>query len=391
MKRILAFLLALSLALTACTATSENNPCTDSLGCVTIGSSEPVTIAVALTLSGPNAPYGIDALRGVELAIADHEDIFNHPIELIQEDDLCTAEGGQAAAERLAQNPNVVGVIGGATCSDATEKAAVVLSEAGMVLISPSSTAASLTSTSEHEPGFLRTIYNDQSQAKMVADFAFNALGARTMATIHDSTAYSDGLQQEACQLFEQRGGTCVEQLHIATGGPYTTAVQQIAKLSPDVLYIPLYAEDAMNISSEIIKVGLLRTAVIGSDGLLSSDFAARAKSAEGMYISGPSTLDLDPDFKEKYRARYGEEPIAVYAAQAYDAAMMLFSAIEASVKTTGSDMLIPRKALREALFTTKDYQGLSGVLTCSPLGDCAPPNIVIYQLDTRRFRVIYP
>lgn len=390
MKKMFAFMLALSLLLAACGSTDMSNACVDPLGCVTVGNEEPVVIAVALTLSGPNAPYGIDALRGVEMAIADRGDILNHPIELVQEDELCTPEGGQAAAERLAQNPKVIGVIG-ATCSGATEKAAKVLSDAGMVLISPSSTAAALTSQSAHQMGFLRTIYNDQSQAQLIAQFAFEALGARTMATIHDGSAYSDGLQKEACLSFTQRGGQCVSQMKIISGSDPSPVVVQIARLNPDTLYIPLYIADAMNITSEMNGAGMVNTSIIGSDGLLSSDFAKKARNADGMYISGPTTVDPDPDFVKKYEARYGEKPIAVFATQAYDAAMMLFDAIETSVKTTGRDILIGRTTLRAALYATNDYHGLSGILTCSPLGDCAPPNIVIYQLDNRNFRVIYP
>lgn len=391
MKRIFAILLFFSITLTACGGGGgAEAPCIDPLGCVTVGNSEPVVIAVALTLSGPNAPYGVDALRGVELAIAARGDIYNHPIELVQEDELCTAEGGKAAAERILQNPKILGVIG-ATCSGATKEAAKVLSDGGLVLISPSSTAAALTSPSEHQAGFLRTIYNDQSQAQLVAKFAFEGLGARTMSTIHDGSAYSDGLQAEACRLFEQLGGRCEAQAQISADTTVAEAVKSIAKSKPEAVYIPLYTADAMEAVTEMLSIGMTNTAFIGSDGLLNSEFANKARNAEGMYISGPSTLDIDPAFLDAYRERYGEEPIAVFAAQAYDAAMMLFDAIEASAKTTGRDILFGRANIRAALYATSNYKGLSGVLTCSPLGDCAPPNIIIYQLDAFRFVPIYP
>lgn len=390
MKKLFAIMLAVSLLLAACGSTDMSNACVDPLGCVIVGNEEPVVIAVALTLSGPNAPYGIDALRGVEMAIADRGTILNHPIELVQEDELCTPEGGQAAAERLAQNPKVIGVIG-ATCSGATEKAAKVLSDAGMVLISPSSTAAVLTSEATHQEGFLRTIHNDLSQAKMVVEFAFEALDARSMATIHDGSAYSNGLQQQACLSFVQRGGECVAQKQITSGENVRAVMEEIAALEPEVLYIPVYTEDAMNILKELPISGLGNTAIIGSDGLLSTDIATKAQNADGIYVSGPSTIELDESFLQKYEEAYNEKPIAVFAAQAYDAAMILFDAIEVSVKTTGRDILIGRTALRAALYATVDYQGLSGTLTCSLLGDCAPPNIVMYQLLNGEFEVIYP
>lgn len=389
MKRAALFALTMSLLLSACLQPFE---CSDPLTCVTIGSGEPVTIAVALTLSGPDAPYGIDALRGVELAIADRGGkLLNHPIELIQEDDQCSAEGGQAAAERLAQNSRVLGVIG-ATCSSASTTAAKILTEAGMVLISPSSTAASLTAEETHQAGFLRTIQNDKSQAKTVAEFAYRALGVRSMAAIHDGTPYSEELQEEACRVFQALGGKCAAVYLLQSGTNPIGALEHIRLFQPEALYYPVYTMDGVAITRQAASAGLEDAALISSDGLLSSDFLAQTgEFAEGMYLSGPSTLKIDPSFYEKYEARYGEKPIAVYAAQAYDAAMMLFAAIEKVVKTTGRDIYVQRENLRAALYATRDFHGLSGVLTCNPLGDCAMPNVVIYQVRGGEFVPIYP
>ena len=157
MKQFLLVVLTASLLLTACGGAYT---CMDPLGCVPVKDDGKITIAVALTLSGADAPYGIDALRGVEIAIADYGKVLNHDVELIQEDDQCSAVGGQTAATHLAANPAVIGVIG-TTCSSAAVPASKILTDAGLVMISPSSTAASLTSTQSHQAGFLRTIYID--------------------------------------------------------------------------------------------------------------------------------------------------------------------------------------------------------------------------------------
>jgi branched-chain amino acid transport system substrate-binding protein len=157
-------------------------------------------------------------------------------------------------------------------------------------------------------------------------------------------------------------------------------------------LYYPVYTIDGVAVTRQSAEVGLVNTALISSDGLLSTDFVTQTKGfSEGMYISGPSVLKIDSSFYQKYEARYGEKPIAVYAAQAYDAAMMLFDAIENAAKTTSGSLTIPRQALRDALYATKDFKGLSGTLTCSSLGDCAAPNVVIYQVRGLYFDPIYP
>ena len=39
------------------------------------------------------------------------------------------------------------------------------------------------------------------------------------------------------------------------------------------------------------------------------------------------------------------------------------------------------KKALRDAVFATKDYAGLTGTLSCTPTGDCGAPVIAVYQI----------
>ena len=179
----------------------------------------------------------------------------------------------------------------GTACSSASEPASKILSDAGIVLISPASTAPSLTDPATHQAGFLRTIYNDKVQGQSVAQFVFNVLGARTMVTLHDGTPYPQQLQEAACQSFEQLGGQCLQQIQITSGQDMLSVLQGIAGSKPDVLYYPDYAVDGANITKEAKASGLSNVTLISSDGLLSPDFIKQTGSfSEGMYLSGPDT-----------------------------------------------------------------------------------------------------
>ncbi len=382
----------LGLSLTGCVR--KPYTCVDPEGCINVGNAANVKIASLLTMSGPDSVYGIDAVRGVEIAIADKKQVFGHPIELVKADDLCTEEGGAKGATELATQADLAGVIG-TTCSSATVPAAEILTKAHMLLISPSSTAPSLTDPATHQANFLRSIYNDQAQGKAVAEFAFNVLGTRRMVTVHDGTAYPKQLQQAACDDFEQLGGTCILQFDLNSGQDLLGALQGVASQNPDVVYFPLYTDDGVALMKALPQAGYFDPALISSDGLLSSDFIQKAgNGTEGMYLSGPADVKESADFTQKYKSRYGEDPIASYHLQAYDAAMMLFAAIEkVAVPTSSGDnsISIPRQALREALFATHGMQGLSGPINCSPTGDCAQPNIEIFQVVNQEFKAIYP
>jgi branched-chain amino acid transport system substrate-binding protein len=54
------------------------------------------------------------------------------------------------------------------------------------------------------------------------------------------------------------------------------------------------------------------------------------------------------------------------------------------AVKGSDGTLYIPKKALRDAIFATKDFQGITGVLSCSPTGDCGAPLIAMYQITAR-------
>ncbi len=395
MKRILlglGLIILASSSLTACVR--KPYTCTDPMGCISVGNAANIKVGTLLTMSGPDSVYGIDAVRGVELAIADKRQVFGHSVELVKADDLCTEAGGQKGATDLAADLQIAGVIG-TTCSSAAIPAAAILTAAHLTLISPSSTAPSLTDPAVHQAGFLRSIYNDKAQGKAVADFAFNVLGNRRMVTVHDGSAYPKQLQQAACDAFKQLGGDCILQFDLSAGQDLLTGLRGVASQTPDVIYFPVYTDDGVALMKALPQAGFSDPALISSDGLLSADFLAKAGGGtEGMYLSGPAEAKESTAFTQKYKAHYGEAPIASYHLQGYDAAMMLFSAIEkVAVPSSSGDngISIPRQALREALFATRDVNGLSGPLNCSSTGDCAQPNIDIFQVVDAQFKAIYP
>ena len=69
----------------------------------------------------------------------------------------------------------------------------------------------------------------------------------------------------------------------------------------------------------------------------------------------------------------FGTAPLSVFHAHAFDAVNVLFAAISnVAIQNDDGSLEIPRQALRDAVFATSGYQGLTGTITCTPLGDCA-------------------
>ena len=107
------------------------------------------------------------------------------------------------------------------------------------------------------------------------------------------------------------------------------------------------------------------------------------------------------PAFVEAYEAKFGEAPIQAFHANAYDGAQILIAAIEKVAATDGDgNTYIGRKALRDALFATKGYEGISGLIECDEHGQCAGFKFAVYRFtdsDPTTFKIgtnpekIYP
>ena len=149
-----------------------------------------------------------------------------------------------------------------------------------------------------------------------MAEFAYNELGARTAATIHDGSPYAEQLQQVFADVFAEMGGTIMAQEAVNVGDTDMRPVlTSIAVNSPDFLYYPIFIAEGAFITSQAKEVsGLEETDLAGSDGMISPDFlAAAGDAAEGMYHSGPNLgfeSELGMHFLEAHTAKYGEGSI---------------------------------------------------------------------------------
>ena len=366
---------------------AADSVCDDPLGCVEVGPDDPIVVGAMLVVSGAINYLGEDTLGGIELALLAREyTLLDREIELVVEDSLCTAEGGQTAAQRLAADPTVVGAIG-TNCSSAAQGAMPIISESGMVMIAPSNTSPSLTNDDieaggSHLPGYFRTSQNGLIEGMRLAEFAALALGAESLATVHDGDPYTEGLAQAVARTFVDLEGDVVFEGAVNKGDTDMASIlTEIAVHRPDVIYVPLFEPESNFFAAQMQHiVGLQDTIIIGGAASFTSNFPENTgEAAVGIYVSGPL---VSGETYEKVLAQwyeeYGSDPPSGYHAHAYDATNLLLDALAsiAEVRDDGS-IVFGRQAIRDAIAATEDYPGLTGRLTCredSPFaGDCSP------------------
>jgi branched-chain amino acid transport system substrate-binding protein len=376
-------------------------PVTDDLGVLTIPKGAPIQIGGYWVMSGADSALGIDEKRGVEIAIKDlGGTLIGHPVKLNVEDDLCNAEGGQTAATKLAANPNTAIVLGPA-CSSAATAGAPILWKSGMTDIGTATTAPKLTAP-DRKPdydGFMRTVYSDIDQGAADAQYVHDVLKAQKIVTVHDGSPYAQQLALVMADNFKKLGGTVLSQEAVQpTDVDMHPVLTRIATEKPDVIYAPVFvAAGAQLLRQEKETQGLEKVPLIGSSGEMAPDLIEAARDAVvGYRITYP---DVSPEamgagypkFVDEYKAAYGEAPISGYHANAYDATVLAFKAIEKVAKTDSSGVTyIGRKALRDAVLSIK-FDGVSGPIGCDEHGECAKFKPAVYEFtngDPKTFKV---
>jgi len=379
--------------LTACQPAPPPFECTDAIGCVTIAPGEPLKLGVLQPLSGGMALVGADQVRGSELALAAREDqVLGHPIELQIEDARCTSEGGTVAAMKVVADSQVVAVVG-TTCSGAGVTAAKIVSEAGLAMVSGLNTAPSLTAVggepgADWQPGYLRVAHNETAAAQAVAAFVFRELGVTQAAAIHDGDPYTRAHTGVFNQAFADLGGEVVLVAAVDKGDadmhPVLTAV---AASGAEMIFFPLFPPEADLIVLQSKEVaGLENTILMGADQLATDGFVESVGAdGVGLYVVGvapPEGPALD-ELVSAYEARYHESPPTNTPGRAFDATDLLLTGIEAvAVKDADGTLHIGREALREALYATTGFEGVSGMLTCDEFGDCSTARFDGMRLD---------
>jgi branched-chain amino acid transport system substrate-binding protein len=383
-------------------AAETKGPVTDPIGVVRVPKGQPLVLGSYWILSGADAALGLDQKRAVEIAIADlGGTLLGHPIELVTEDSQCNADGGQAAATKLAANKQIVLVLGPSCSSEATP-GAPILWKAGIPSVGTSPSAPSLTDPKRPEGfrGLVRVIYNDKWQGAADAKWAYEVAGHRTAAMIHDGTPYGIELTAVFAEHFRKLGGRITSEETVApTGTDMRPVLTRIATGRPAMIYYPIFIAAAAHVTQQAQGVsGLEKSMLVGSSALLDANFlTAAGDAAVGLRFTSP---DISPDafskgypaFVKKYRDRFGEAPIQGYHAFAYDAAVIALKAITKVAKRDAQgNTYIGRNALRDVLFATRAHPGLTGTLTCDPHGDCGVFKPAVYQYtnaDPKTFRV---
>ena len=333
-------------------------------------------------LTGPTFNFGQSAINGVLMAASEVNQaggINGRKIDVVIEDDKGSPEEAARLAAKLIDQDKVVAIIAGGTSGNS--RAAAPKAQASHIpFISPSSTDPAVTQTGNY---IFRACFVDSFQGEVMATFAINTLKAKKAAIFFDfNSPYSKGLTDYFKLSFGRLGGTIVsEQTYTQGDADFKGQLSTIRSAEPDVIYIPGYYGEVALVAKQARMIGLTQP-LLGGDGWDAPELWQLGGDAlNGAYISTHYSVD-DPSpaiqqFVELYKQRYGNLLPDAHAALAYDAARLLFNALARTGSTEGDK-------LREALAQTKNFNGVTGVISMDADRNAVKPAVVLKLEDLK-------
>jgi branched-chain amino acid transport system substrate-binding protein len=333
-------------------------------------------------LTGPTFNFGLSAKNGVLMAadeINQAGGINGRQIDIVIEDDKGSPEEAAQVTGKLIDRYKVAAIIG-AGASGNSLAAAPKAQSARVPLIAPSSTNPSVTQVGDY---IFRACFIDAFQGEVMAKFAANTLKAKRAAIMLDfNSPYSRGLTDFFEFGFAKLGGEIVAKQSYRQGdADYRGQLSAIKAANPDVIYIPGYYGDVALIVRQARQIGVT-VPLLGADGWDAPElWELGSDSLNGSYISNHYSAD-DPSetiqrFVHAYRQRYGNLAPDAHAALAYDALKFLAEAIQRAGTTDG-----PK--LRDALAETKNFAGVTGIISMDRDRNAVKPAVVLKLEDLK-------
>lgn len=287
--------------------------------------SEPVSIGLMVPLSGDVASFGENVRRGVELAL---EDAGLEHVAVHVEDSQCDPTEATNAINALIATYDVAAVVG-EICSGATLAAAPIAEEQQVVLVSPASSAPTITDAGDY---IFRVFPSDAIQAEFGAELVYTD-GKRRLAILYMTDDYGTGYEAVLQEEFPRRGGQIVASEGFRGGSTDVRAqLTKIRAANPDALFVISNSPDSSVVALQQARELGLDLTIYGVDALNSPDIVSGAGgAAEGLVVA--TARSANKAFADRYEQRFGEQP-AFLVGHGYDAMSVLLDAVADGART---------------------------------------------------------
>jgi branched-chain amino acid transport system substrate-binding protein len=352
-----------------------------------------VKLGVIAPLTGPLSELGLGIKNSVDLAIRQANEkgtVPGYEIVLAAEDDTADPATGANAANKLASDPQVGGVVGTLN-SSVSQSVAPVLAKANIVQVSPANTNPTLTRGPKPDdapqriwPTYHRTATTDAYQGPFAADYALGEGGFKSAFVIHDKKTYGQGLAESFSNRFKEKGGTIAGTDTVNENDrDFGAVVTKVIGAKPDMVYYGGEYPAAGPLAAQLADRGF-EGPLMGGDGIYASDFFKGAgDKGEGTLatsIGEPvDQLESAKQFVTDYEAAGFPEGFSAYGGQSYDAANIIIQAFAKALPSADS-VEAGRPQIVEAVGATQGFAGVTGEHSFDEYGDTSNRALTVYK-----------
>ena len=343
-------------------------------------------IAVLAPLSGPFPTFGVSTRDGALLAIKQWNDaggVLGMQVQAIVEDSQCMPDPAVNAANKVIDQDKVHYIMG-EVCSSASITVSEIANAKHVVQISGTSTNPGVVRyvNGNVKPYTFVACFNDDTQGKVMAKFAYSTLNAKTAFIMYDqANDYVKGLATFFEKYFTADGGTIVgKETYTSKDTDFSTILAKVANTKPDLVVLPDYY-NVINLVTKQAKQQGITTPFIGGDGWDSPDLDA--VSASGGYFTNhysptenrPAVQTFVKLYGQTYKDDKGNPKVPdALAALGYDATNILLEGI----KETGVDDPIK---VKDTIAKGK-FEAVSGTITFDAFHTPIKPVTIIQVKD---------
>jgi branched-chain amino acid transport system substrate-binding protein len=372
------FLAALAAAITlvaGCKPTESGGG--GSAGGGTPAGGDKIVIGEFASLTGKEAAFGQSSHKGTELAVEELNKaggVLGKKIEHLVEDNRSQAGESATIVKKFISRDKVVAVLG-EVASGRSLEAAPICQQAGVPMVSPSSTNPKVTEVGDF---VFRVCFTDPFQGKLMADFAAKTLKVKKVAILSDvASAHSVGLAEFFRQGFGATGGQIVVEQKFSGGDKdFKAQLTAIKAAGAEAIFVPGYYNEAGLIVAQARQLGI-NVPLFGGDGWEAPELIqiAGGQALENTFYSthySPESTDPKVQaFVKAFQGKFNGEVPDAMAALGYDSAMVLADAIKRAGSTEGAKV-------RDALAATKDFPCVTGKTTLDAKRDASKSAVII-------------
>ncbi len=373
-----AFLACLSLVMVFGCGRGEEAPAEIRIGFL---ADMPTPIAESTIKAARLAVQAVNDAGGIDV------DGRRHSVTMLMEDTGNTPEGTTRATLKLINQDRVAAIIGSSFSRNAIPSSEVA-ERAGVPMICPGSTHPQTTAGKRY---IFRVSFIDSFQGGVMARFAREDLGLKTVAVLYDAAdADSRGIAEVFRRIFQAGGQVIAFESFTSGDEDFTRQLERIRDAAPQGLFLPNFSKEVILQGQQIRRLGL-DTVLLGSDGWLMPDLA-RHNDLDGAYFSLSWHRDVSrtsveaETFVDHYQQAYGREPDEL-AAVTYDGFGLLFEALANAGRPDS-------ESIQEALSRIDGFPGVTGPITYRGRGGDPKKDAVIVRIEEgeiRLFKVINP